>query len=173
MVMEEGGGREMSCGEKFETIGAYLDGELAGAELEAFREHLTACADCRRELAEQEKLWALLTLPVMGESTSELTERILSNTTRSRRGVLTPMRLLRWGAPMAAAAALLVAVLTMHPSFQHKSMDAETMAVIEKLDVLEHLDVLENMDLLQESERQPILIEDPETAVRVLEEDGS
>ena len=163
----------MYCKEKFEEMSAYLDGELKGAELEAFRRHLEGCADCRQELAEQERMWGLL-----GEFKTEgaspgLRKRILTSTVGERPRTGLAVQTLRWGAPLAAAAALLVAVLVWYGGDQGRKLDPDTMAVIQKLDVLEHLDVLENMDLLQEAEKEPILIEDPETAGTVLEEGSS
>ena len=159
----------MSCAEKFETISGYLDGELKGAELEAFRGHLSGCAECRRELAEQERMWGLLGEMKTAEPTSDLAGRILARTVGRHSGTGSMVRSLRWIAPLAAAAMLLVAVLMWNGLGTTSKVDSDTMAVIEKLDVLEHLDVLENMDLLQEAEKEPILIEDPDTAATVME----
>ena len=164
----------MSCPERLETISAYLDGELTGAELEAFREHLGVCADCRRELAEQERVWEVLGEFKTKTAGPGLTGRILGATVGEPARAGAGMRVLRWAGPLAAAAGLLVAVLlTQWPEKKNNKLDAETMAVIQKLDVLEHLDVLENMDLLQEALKEPILIEDPETVGPVLEEGSS
>jgi anti-sigma factor RsiW len=160
----------MSCGEKFETISAYLDGELKGAELEAFRGHLSGCAECRRELAEQERIWGLLGELETAEPMPGLTGRILDRTAGRRSGTGPLVRSLRWITPLAAAATLLVAALIWNGVGTTSKLDPDTIAVIEKLDVLEHLDVLESMDLLQAAEKEPILIEDPDTAATVMEE---
>lgn len=159
----------MSCQEKFETISAYLDGELTGAELKAFREHLGGCSDCRRELAEQERMWGLLGEVKVQAGSPALTRRILGATTAKRAKVGSVGRTLGWLVPLAAAASLLIAVVIWQPA----KMDSETVAVIQNLNVLEHLDVLENLDLLQEAQREPLIIENPDAAQTVLEEGSS
>ena len=72
----------MGCQDRLEELSAYLDGELTGAELEAFREHLRGCAACQKELAEQEAVWDLLGEFKVGETPVGLTERILDRTAR-------------------------------------------------------------------------------------------
>ena len=43
----------MNCNEAIERVSAYVDGELAGAELAALGVHLDACPACRRERSTQ------------------------------------------------------------------------------------------------------------------------
>lgn len=45
---------------QLEDVAAYLDGELDGAALEAFEEHLKACPDCTTELRAQRQLLCTL-----------------------------------------------------------------------------------------------------------------
>src|SRR5512147_1755259 len=92
----EAGGMKMSCQEKFESLSAYLDGELKGAELEAFRKHLAGCADCRRELAEQETLWALLGEVRADAPSPDLTGRIMRQVAPESRKVGSFARTLGW-----------------------------------------------------------------------------
>ena len=65
---------------------------------------------------------------------------------------------------------MLLTVLLMTPGkpADPEPLDAETLAIIEKLDVLEQLEMLENMDLLQETVKMPLLLEFPEVAETVL-----
>ena len=166
----------MSCREMIDNISAYLDGELAGSELDAFRKHLKSCPDCRAELAEQEKLWSLLGEAPLAEATGELTQRILSRTIRRRRLSVagTVGRSLRWLVPLAAAASVLVAVAIFRMRMQPPDkLDAEAIAVIEKLDVLENLGVLEDFDLLQAAVENPALMDDSDVIGVALEENSS
>ncbi len=165
----------MSCPEHLERIGAYLDGALSGAELEAFRKHIGECTSCREELALQERMWGVLGEFKTVSGGEALRQRILEATVRARTTGSRRRSRLWWTAPLAAAAVVLIAVMLWHgeKTSGPKVLDAETIAVIEKLDVLEHLEVLENLDLLQEAVKEPILIEDPETAGTVFAEGSS
>ncbi len=166
----------MPCREMTDNISAYLDGELTGSKLDAFRKHLESCPDCRAELAEQEKLWGLLGEVRVAEATGELTQRILGRTIRRRRlrTVGAVGRPLRWLVPLAAAASVLVAVTIFRMRMQPpEKLDAEAIAVIEKLDVLENLGVLEDFDLLQAAVENPALMDDSDVIGVALEENSS
>ena len=53
------------------------------------------------------------------------------------------------------------------------ALDADVVAVIEKLEVLENLELLEDLDLLQAAVVNPGIIEDPDSVGMVLEEESS
>jgi len=174
----------MSCEKMREDISAYLDGELGERELAAFRSHLESCADCRAELAEQEKLWALLDEGDASEVSVDLTRRILESTVGPHREREMRRRRVRWVAGVAAAASVLIAVVLwrgMNPPVPTSTksgeevgqLDAETVAVIKKLEVLENLEILEDLDLLQAAAENPIIIENPDTVSVVLGEGSS
>ena len=172
MEVEDHGGLAMSCCEMHETLGAYLDGELSAGEREAFRKHLESCSDCRRELAEQERLWAFLGSFEEAEVSIGLTRRILEGTVGPRRKA-GRTRPLRWAVPVAAAAAVLVAAGVWYHFRPPDVLDAKTVAVIEKLEVLENLDILEDLDLLQAAVANPAILKDPDAVNVVLEGESS
>jgi anti-sigma factor RsiW len=45
-----------NCGDIGQSLGAWLDGELSGAEAEAVRQHVEQCAACKEERRQLEKL---------------------------------------------------------------------------------------------------------------------
>ena len=162
----------MSCHQMHETISAYLDGELSADEREAFGKHLESCSDCRRELADQERLWTFLGSFEEDQVSVGLTRRILESTVGPRRKRGRSHRL-RWAVPVAAAASLLVAAGVWHHFNTPPVLDEKTVAVIEKLDVLENLDILEDLDLLQAAVANPAILKDPDAVNVVLEEESS
>lgn len=102
----------MNCPDARERLQDLLDGALGRDEAEALREHLGDCAACAGELAAfeavREVLRAVPGAPAPPGFAEEVLERL---PVRSRGG---GGRLLRF-APLAAAAALLVAVLVAAP----------------------------------------------------------
>ena len=163
----------MSCRERIEQIGAYLDGELAGAELEELRRHLAECAECRRELAQQQKLWSLLEeASSPAEASEHLYARILGRTTR-RKERRPAVRILRWAAPLAAAATLVLAVTLWHAGQTTTTLDPTDLAIIQNLDVLEKLDLLEEFDTIKTAVDNPDLLSDPEAWESLPQEDAS
>lgn len=123
--------------EKIEPLlGAYLDGELAGAELDEVEAHLTDCADCR-EVVEQfrtvdglyaemtpeqptEGRWKRMLWNVLPRSDpgQELNERLTAGPRRIPM-MISGRRSARWVGPVAAALAMagmvLVIILAVWP----------------------------------------------------------
>jgi len=92
----------MSCELVERDLDAYLDRELDPEASAAVRAHVTACAACRRQLAQRETLSRLVRGAPYYSAPDRLRARVLAQSTRS-----TPMRrVLTW----AAAAVLVLSV---------------------------------------------------------------
>jgi anti-sigma factor RsiW len=89
-----------------ELLYAYLDGELAPGERARLERELAADASLAAELERLRSVNGALDMLPGHEAPEEFTRRVLLAARRGRRGVL-----LRIAVPLAAAAAILVAVL--------------------------------------------------------------
>ena len=103
----------MTCHEARERFSALVDDALGAAERDALGAHLTACADCRRELQRVRDTVALLRAVEPARAPAGFVDRVLA----AARPVPWPRRLLRslflpWPLklPIEAAAVVLVAV---------------------------------------------------------------
>ncbi len=96
------------CGKTTDLLSAYLDGELTGAEAERCSEHLEQCADCRRVLAALSAARSLLREMPQPEPPGWLPGAIKVAAAESRAAALPVWR--TWVAPVAAAAALVIAL---------------------------------------------------------------
>ena len=106
-------------------VSAFLEHEASPAEMRFVETHLPTCPRCRAQIGEVSlAMEALSQLPRV-ETGPEFTEHVLSRTRGLRAAGLesrepwimvprfTTRRLLRWSVPMAAAAALVLALVTM------------------------------------------------------------
>jgi anti-sigma factor (TIGR02949 family) len=108
------------CADAFDEIEAYLDGDLTADAAAALERHLDSCPQCTEELA-----WArrvrreLRALPPLA-CPPEVTERVMAevHSDGEAAGTVTPFRrpgspaTSRWPLRFAAAAAVLLAILT-------------------------------------------------------------
>lgn len=94
----------MSCEHVERDLDAYLDRELDGESSSAVRDHLGACAACRREVAQREAFGRLVRSAPRYSAPDRLRERVLTQGARRRVG----RRVLTW----AAAAVLVISVVT-------------------------------------------------------------
>jgi predicted anti-sigma-YlaC factor YlaD len=106
----------MTCDDVHLDLGAYAVGALAVAEAEAVRRHLDSCVACRDELAELERVTALLALLPPAEALAPsrppdaMLDRLLAKVAVERRRRLT---LAGVAAAVAVAAAVLVVALVL------------------------------------------------------------
>ena len=101
----------MSCELVGRDLDAYLDRELDAASSVALREHVMACAACRRQLAQREALTKLVRGAPYYSAPDRLRARVLAQSSRSN----SVRRVLPW----AAAAVLALSVgagMTLWPS---------------------------------------------------------
>ena len=91
----------MSCEQVDHDLDAYLDRELDAESAKTIRDHISACAACRRQVAERETLSRLVRATPYYSAPDRLRSRVLAHATRST----SVRRLLTW----AAAAVLIVA----------------------------------------------------------------
>jgi len=139
-----------ACEDIRELFDGRIDGELTAAEAARLEEHLASCEACREELAELERVWRALGVLAEVEVPEDLAERVLSRVRSAQRGVRRRGRVYRWAYPLAAAAALLVAVTVGHFLTTDGTIDPETRQIVKEMDLLQNLEVLENLDVLQE-----------------------
>ncbi|MCY3019672.1 MAG: zf-HC2 domain-containing protein [Planctomycetota bacterium] len=85
-----------------ERIGAFLDGQLAGAERAACEEHILSCRECTLELEYMKRMALLLSVAMQAERQSPHARVTFSG--------LKQRKLLRWSKGLALAASLLFAV---------------------------------------------------------------
>jgi anti-sigma factor RsiW len=90
----------MTCEEVRRGLDAYVDRELDGDAERAVRDHATACAVCRRQIAERESLGRLVQAMPYYPAPDRLRARVVAQSTRSR----STQRLLS----LAAAAVLVI-----------------------------------------------------------------
>ncbi|HUI43810.1 MAG TPA: zf-HC2 domain-containing protein [Terriglobia bacterium] len=115
----------MNCVEKG-TLRAKLDGELTGRELEEVERHLSACADCRRELAEMAAVAAGVRRvleplgPLPGEgggdpvaALAHLRARAASEGAEAERGAFSQVWARRWAPAWGVALALCALAVAM------------------------------------------------------------
>lgn len=153
---------------EFEDLVAYLDGELdarRAAEVRKLVETGPAWREAHRQMRE---LDAALDLYAAPPAPSDLAERICRNVRRKSRQPLV-IRIVRWAAPLAAAAAILLFVVLsrpwdggqgtgqggpglVRPADVISPEDVERIAR-DNLDFFQELDVVANLDTLEEIER--------------------
>jgi anti-sigma factor (TIGR02949 family) len=92
----------MSCAQVERDLDAYLDRELDAEPAQAIRSHISACADCRRHVAERKALSCLVRSAPYYSAPERMRVRVLAQTTRSQ----LVRRVLGW----AAAAVAVVSV---------------------------------------------------------------
>jgi anti-sigma factor RsiW len=92
----------MSCEHVERDLDAYLDRELDAAPAQAVRDHISACANCRRQVVEREALGRLVRAAPYYSTPDRVRARVLEQSTRSR----FVQRALAW----AAAAVVVVSV---------------------------------------------------------------
>jgi anti-sigma factor RsiW len=77
----------MTCPEARELLSALLDEALSPSERQAVEAHLTACADCQRELAELRETVALLNRLPPAHAPAGFVDRVVERpTARPGRG---------------------------------------------------------------------------------------
>lgn len=98
----------MDCRKSLILISPYLDGELAGREIDALRGHVSGCEACRNELALQERLKAALR--AFGREEFEAPPELCGIVMGSIRESRTTLRRLpaSWRRIIAAAASILM-----------------------------------------------------------------
>ena len=92
-----------------ERLHDFLDGELAGAEAEAFERHLAGCESCREALPAYRSLNVLLASATLVEPPAWVTERVLDRVLPSRQRQRARLR--QVGLAYAGALAACLAVL--------------------------------------------------------------
>lgn len=112
------------CDAMRESLQAFLDGELGGADRARVEAHLDGCAACRRRASRYRRLFLLLEDPAVPEASPALTAAVMR---RVAAGRARDQRWQRWVA--AAAVALVVAAGTLlawgHVGAAHWLPDAE------------------------------------------------
>ena len=149
----------MSC-EIREHLVAYLDGELPEELHRRVEEHLAGCPSCAQELGGLKATGALLERWPAAEPSAEartrtwqaLHARERPTVVRATGRPVWVRALVRFGLPLAAAAAVIVAVVLPWQKGENGSAPDELIAelpVLENLEMLEALDVLTEWDNLQ------------------------
>lgn len=145
-----------------EELSAYVDGEVASDRAADIAHLVETDALWRQAHQELLDLNAALDAYVAPSPSSDLAARIIANIHRREQKSLAS-RLLRWTAPLSAAAAVLIAVgvwrnLHVTPTagtterVDIRTEDAETLAK-ENLDFFQDIDIAANMDTLDEIDR--------------------
>jgi len=144
------------CTRTREALPEYSDGRLGSARTGEIRDHLERCADCRHEASLLQGAWSLL------GNYPEIHADLLTPVRRKVRGPW--VRFLRVAAPLAAAAAVLVAVFLVVDStpaappedvqvqVELKEMTPEDRSLLIELAKDENKDLIENMELLRSLE---------------------
>ncbi len=152
------------CNEIRELLSARIDGELSTCDARRLDEHLAGCEDCRRELAEMERVW--LGLGALGEPLvpEGLAERMIRRTAGAERRGRRARLVWSWGAAGAVAAAVLIAVVVLNWEPGVKPPDAETQQIVKDIDLLQNLDVLEHLDTVEQLGDGVLLLSDDQSA---------
>ena len=137
---------------ELEDLGAYLDGELAPEQAQRVQQLLAqdpAWQEAAGRLKSLDEALGLYDVPACDNG---LSERIIANVRKAGR-VSPAIRIIRWVAPLAAAAAIVLAVLIGNPWQTTKMTPSagpslETFTV-ENLDFFKDYNVLCNYDTLQ------------------------
>ncbi|MBI3268719.1 MAG: zf-HC2 domain-containing protein [Planctomycetes bacterium] len=147
----------MTCEEVREGLSARIDAQLSAEDAQRLQAHLQQCPACLREQKAQEALWRLLDLAEAIEVPAEfaaLTRARVQGTAPAVGRGRTVLRFRRWAAPLAAAAAALLAIGIFFPH-QHDEfgtggleLSPDEMDVVANLDVVEDLDVVASLDLI-------------------------
>ena len=107
----------MTCPEARELLSALLDEALSPSERQAVEAHLTACADCQRELAELRETVALLNRLPPAHAPAGFVDRVVEKAYRPswpRRVADAVFRPLRVKLPLEAAAVVLVGISALY-----------------------------------------------------------
>lgn len=132
----------MQCSGARDLIAEHVDGRLKGADREGLLAHLEGCGECRRQYEVQAAAWKLLLEYPKIEA--DLVPAL-------RRRISSPVgRVLRWAAPIAAAAAVLLATFLIARS-PGPEIDPAIQAEIQKLSPEDRQLLL---DLSDEEERE-------------------
>ena len=135
----------------------FLDGELSADEARSCRNHLAACPACRIEAEQLGGVWDLLDAapePVVPEG---LAEAVLARAAADagRYGTF-GRRLIRWGVPVAAAAAIVMAVLLQPESTSDSNRDLNNGPIVNadldipQGDIERILEVQDSLDVMNE-----------------------
>jgi anti-sigma factor RsiW len=136
-------------------LGAYLDGELPGAERSALEAHLPDCAPCQGALAEQRQLLlALAELPKLepGPQFEAGFWARLARDDQSAAGAAGWRSRWRWlQGGLAAAAVVALALLLSNGSAELPEEDWEIVSDPERFELLasEDLEILRELELLE------------------------
>ncbi len=147
---------------ELEDLSAYVDGELDGARAAEIVSLIETDALWRQAHQDLLDLNAALDAYVAPSPSSDLAARIIRNIRQQEQRPLAS-RILRWAAPLTAAAAILISVgvwrnMRMAPVTVQadpagiRTEDAETLAK-ENLDFFQDIDIAANMDTLDEIDR--------------------
>jgi anti-sigma factor RsiW len=144
------------CTRTREALPEYSDGRLGSVRAGEVRAHLDRCADCRREEALLQGTWNVL------ENYPEINADLLTPVRRKVRGPW--VRFLKIAAPVAAAAAVLLAVFLVVDStpkpapeavqvqVELEKMSPEDRSLLIELAKDENKELIENMELLRSLE---------------------
>jgi predicted anti-sigma-YlaC factor YlaD len=152
------------CEEIRELMSARIDGELTAAESLRLEEHLASCEACREELAALERAWG--GLDALGEiSVPEgLTDRVVARVLAARRGMPPARRRVRVLYPLAAAAAVILALFVGSVLMNGGGVDRKTRQIVANIDLLQNLDVVENLDVIEQMGDSVLLLSEDATA---------
>jgi len=145
--------REKLTQQDFEALTAWLDGELAGQDAGRVERLVREDAAWRAEANAQRRLEAILAeadeLPPVP---ADLAERVLAHVRRQTRRPPMVIRLARRLAPVAAAAAVLIAVMVWRPWSRPGGTDVGPPVAEKKLPAAEEEFVAENVDFFRNYE---------------------
>jgi predicted anti-sigma-YlaC factor YlaD len=138
----------MSCKEIKEQFDERLDGRLSESQQSVFDEHLTACAECRREWQAYAGAWATLERHVGIEPSFGFVERTLRRLAEqpvARKWFLQPG--FRWATLVASVFVLGVCAWVGHERLVEQRR-VEIYTSIRQADYLEDFDVIASLDQL-------------------------
>jgi anti-sigma factor RsiW len=147
----------MDCGRIKEELLAYLDGELGENQAARVRKHLDLCPACKLQSSQLEAAGTVLDAIPEIEPAQDFTARTLKRAMNTQvEPAVSRLRLIRRLAPVAAAAAVLIA-LTLWLVVPSGPISIEDLSPVEKeivqnMEVLENLEILENLEVLSDLE---------------------
>jgi anti-sigma factor RsiW len=145
-------------------LSAFMDRSLSRAALARVRDHLQACADCRRKLAAlehtEEMIRALPRIEPSDGFDGAFWKKVARYEEAHRRPSWLQRWIIGWKPALAAglAAGLVAAFLVFHQA--HRSPTAEEvfiaghMEMLNDMELVQHLDLLENWEDIQEMKEQ-------------------